>query len=401
MANIWKNCLTMLMELNLFFFFILLFYMDAKALPSIPGVLAAYAATVGIYILLSKRLPDTYVSIMFVAPVISLLAYLLNFHIAVAILMGLFLSYRGFMYFIEERRLSSFTLLMNSFFWMPIIYVGGVAAGYPYGSTLLALFAGQLALVLLLYTGETLFSLKGNAVMQKSVIASTAAVIGLVLAVTVMFSTLGKWVLDGAFGLFGSAVSYIAGLIARPIIYLLGLHDWTVKPKGPVEESGIEFEGDQEPEAEMVLDQGSLFDNPWVLAIAAIVVITVLFLILRKKRVEKDEDERMNQTNFLSSLTKRKDGFRFSRNVQKPPEDQVRRLMYDLEKLAKKKDRGRYPFETLEDWLNRESFLKQEFMQLYAKVRYGELQLTEEEHEQCREMAQELRKTLKELKKAG
>ncbi|MGM0835455.1 MAG: hypothetical protein ACQEV7_04820 [Bacillota bacterium] len=401
MVKIWINSLTMLMELNLFFFFILLFYMDAKALPSIPGFLGAYAATVGIFMLLSKRLPDTYVSIMFIAPVIALLAYLLNFHIAVSILIGIFLSYRGFMYFIQERRLSSFTLLMHSFFWMPIIYVGGVAVGYPYGGILLTLFAGQLAFVLLLYTGETLFSLKGNGAMQKSVITSTAVVVGVVLAVAVTFSTFGRWLLGGAFGWFGSAVSFIAGLIARPIIYLLGLHDWTVKPKGPVEESGIEFEGEQEPEAEMVLEQGSLFDNPWVLAVAAVVVFTVLFLILRKKRVEKDVDEDMDQPTFLTSLTKRNDGFRFSNNVKKPPEDQVRRLMFDLEKLAKKKNRGRYPYETLADWLNRESFLKQEFMQLYAKVRYGELQLSEEEHEQCREMALELRKTLKELKKAG
>ncbi|MFE7061785.1 hypothetical protein ACFVAD_06515 [Sutcliffiella sp. NPDC057660] len=401
MVNIWKNSLTMLLELNLFFFFILLFYMDAKALPSIPGFLAAYAATIGIYVLLSKRLPDTYVSIMFVAPIIAFLAYLLNFHIAVSFLMGLFLSYRGFMYFIQERRLSSFTLLMHSFFWMPIIYVGGVAVGYPFASTLLALFAGQLVFVLLLYTGETLLSLKGNGPMQKSVLTSTAIVAGMVLAVAATFSTFGKWLLGGAFGWLGSAVSFIAGLIARPFIYLLGLHDWTVKPKGPVEESGIEFEGDQEPETEMILESGSLFDNPLVLAIVAVVVITVIFLILRKKRVEKDEDEDINQPTFLSSLTKRKDGFRFSSSVQKPPEDQVRRLMFDLEKLAKKKNRGRYPFETLEDWLNRESFLKQEFMQLYAKVRYGELKLSDEEHEQCREMAHELRKTLKELKKAG
>lgn len=401
MVNIWKNSLTMLLELNLFFFFILLFYMDAKALPSIPGFLAAYAATIGIYLLLSKRLPDTYVSIMFVTPVIAFLAYLLKFHIAVSILMGLFLSYRGFMYFIQERRLSSFTLLMHSFFWMPIIYVGGVAVGYPFGSTLLALFAGQLLIVLLLYTGETLLSLKGNGVMQKSVLKSTAIVAGMVLAVAATFSTFGKWLLGGVFGWLGSAVSFIAGLIARPIIYLLGLHDWTVKPKGQEDESGIEFEGDQEPEAESILESGSLFDNPWVLAIVAVVVITVLFLILRKKRVEKDVDEDINQPTFLSSLTKRKDGFRFSSSVQKPPEDQVRRLMFDLEKLAKKKNRGRYPFETLEDWLNRESFLKQEFMQLYAKVRYGELKLSDEEHEQCREMAHELKKTLKELKKAG
>lgn len=400
MVNIWKNSLTMLLELNLFFFFILLFYMDAKALPSLPGFLAAYAATIGIYMLLSKRLPDTYVSIMFVAPVIAFLAYLLNFHIAVSILMGLFLSYRGFMYFIQERRISTFTLLMHSFFWMPIIYVGGVAVGYPYGSTLLVLFASQLVFVLLLYTGETLFSLKGNVAMQKSVLTSTAIVIGVVLSVAAIFSTFGKWLLGGAFGWLGSAVSFIAGMIARPIVYLLGLHDWTIKPKGQEEQSAISGDGTI-PETEVVYEPGSLFDNPWVLAIVVVVVITVLFLILRKKRVEKDVDEEMNRATFLTSLTQRKDGFRFSRKNQKPPEDQVRRLMYDLEKLAKKKNRGRYPFETLEDWLNRESFLKQEFMQLYAKVRYGELKLSDEEHEQCREMAHELRKTLKELKKAG
>lgn len=401
MVNIWKNGFNLLLELNLLFFFIVVLYMDSKMLPSIPGILAAYAITVVAYATLSRRLPDTYVSILFIAPVIAFAAFLFDFHIFLSILIGLFLSYRGFMYFIQERRISTFTLLMQSFFWMPIIYVGGVAVDYPYGSILLILFACQLLFVLLLYTGETLISLKGNEGMQKKVITTTGGVVAVILAITALFSTIGNWMLGGIFGWFGSAISFITGWIARPIIYLLGLHDWTIKPRGPADESAIAFEGEMEPEPELLLEQGSLFDNPWVIALTAVLVITFLYLILRKKKVERDVGEDGETVSFTSSLTRQGKGFRFSRKDQKPPEDQVRRLMFDLERLAKKKNRGRYPHETLEDWLKRESFLKKEFMQLYAKVRYGELRLSTDEHEKCLEMAQELRKTLKELKKTG
>lgn len=75
--------------------------------------------------------------------------------------------------------------------------------------------------------------------------------------------------------------------------------------------------------------------------------------------------------------------------------------MFDLEQLAMKKNRSRLPNETLEEWLKRETSFNESFMKLYAKVRYGEMKLSPSEVETCRTMAEEIRKVMKQWKKAS
>ncbi|WP_078380793.1 hypothetical protein [Sutcliffiella halmapala] len=397
MANRWKNSLSILMELNIIYFFLVLIYMDGGILPSIPGVLLAYASTIATFIYLASRLSTTYVSIMLVAPVIAIVPYLFSYNLVVSLLIGLFLSFRGFMYFIEERPISTFAILMHSFFWMSVIYVGGVAVDYPFSNVLLGLFALQLVFVLVLYSGETFFALSGNRPIQKRVLITTTGVFAAIVATALFFSTVGKWVIAGAFSFFGSAIAFITGLIATPIMYLLGLHDWKPKANQTVGDNTVIFEGEEEGIPEAILEQGN--SNPFLASILILVFVVILYMLLKRTKVKKDEEIETNEVSFASKMTRKSEKFGFSRENQKPPEDQVRRLMFDLEKLMAKKKRGRLSYETLEDWLKKETFLNQEFMQLYAKVRYGDIKLSPEEIAQCKVMTQELRKTLKELQR--
>ncbi len=402
MGNLWRNSIHLLLELNIFYFFILLMYLDSGNLPSMVGILLPFGFAIAIFGFLYDKLPKSYVAIMLVAPVLAVFTYLTSYSLALSIIIGIFISFRAFMYFIEERALSTFALLIISFIWMPFVYGAGILVDYPHGMTLMILFGGQLALVILLYSGTAILNLKGNRYMQKMVVGATATVFVSIIAVSALFATVGKFMVTAGLSLFGQGVSVVFNILARPIFFLMGLHDWSIKSQGSQEESTVEIgEENEEETAELVTPSESLLDNPIAIALGVILFLTILYFLLNKKKVTKKQRELPSEQEFTSTMTKMSGGFFSGRRKQKPPEDEVRRLMFDLEQLAIKKKRGRLPNETLEEWLQRETTFNESFMKLYAKVRYGEMKLTDKEVETCRAMAEEIRKVMKQWKKAS
>ena len=402
MANFWRNSIHLLLELNIVYFFILLLYLDSGNLPSLVGVLLPYGFAIAIFGFLNNKLPNNYAAIMMVAPILALFAYLSSYSIWLALMIGTILSFRAFMYFVEERFLSTFALLIISFIWMPFVYGAGTLVNYPHGQTLMILFGAQLALVIFLYSGNAVLQLNGNRYMQKRVVAATSTVFISIIALSAVFATIGKYLITAGFSLFGLGVSFIFDILARPVFALLGMLDWTPKSGGPQDEGGLEGEEEEEAEtAELLPPPDSLFDNPVVMAIGVILFLAILYYLLRKKKVNTQKIEVKAEQSFTSTMTKKSGGFFTDRRKQKPPENEVRKLMFDLEQLAMKKNRGRLPNETLEEWLKRETTFKESFMAMYAKVRYGEIKLSPSEVETCRTMAEEIRKVMKQWKKAS
>ncbi|MEA3319439.1 MAG: hypothetical protein U9Q88_05365 [Bacillota bacterium] len=402
MANLWRNSIHLLIELNILYFFILLLYLDSGNLPSFAGVLLPYGFAIAIFCFLSNKLPNSYVAIMLVAPLLALFAYLSSYSIGLSLVIGSIISFRAFMYFVEERFISTFALLIMSFIWMPFVYGAGTLVDYPHGLTLMILFGAQLALVILLYSGNAVIQLNGNPYMQKRVVSATAAVFLSIVAVSAVFATIGKYLITAGLSIFGFGVSFIFDVLARPVFALFGMLDWTPKSGGPQDEGGIEMGEEEEAETAELLPSESLFDSPVVIAVGVIVFLSVLYLLLNKKKVNNQKREIQTEQQFTSTMTKKSGGGFFAgRRKQKPPENEVRKLMFELEQLALKKNRGRLPNETLEEWLKRETSFKESFMELYAKVRYGEMKLSSSEVEACRTMAEEIRKVMKQWKKAS
>ncbi|NMH74625.1 hypothetical protein HF078_16190 [Bacillus sp. RO2] len=402
MANLWRNSIHLLIELNILYFFILLLYLDSGNLPSFAGVLLPYGFAIAIFAFLSNKLPNSYVAIMLVAPLLALFAYLSSYSIGLSLVIGSIISFRAFMYFVEERFISTFALLIMSFIWMPFVYGAGTLVDYPHGLTLMILFGAQLALVILLYSGNAVIQLNGNPYMQKRVVSAAAAVFLSIVAVSAVFATIGKYLITAGLSIFGFGVSFIFDVLARPVFALFGMLDWTPKSGGPQDEGGIEMGEEEEAETAELLPSESLFDSPVVIAVGVIVFLSVLYLLLNKKKVNNQKREIQTEQQFTSTMTKKSGGGFFAgRRKQKPPENEVRKLMFELEQLALKKNRGRLPNETLEEWLKRETSFKESFMELYAKVRYGEMKLSPSEVEACRTMAEEIRKVMKQWKKAS
>ncbi|MGD6993655.1 hypothetical protein [Sutcliffiella horikoshii] len=403
MGNLWRNSIHLLLELNILYFFILLLYLDSGNLPPFLGVLLPYVFAIAIFGFLNNKLPTSYVAIMLVAPMLALFAYLSSYSIGLSLIIGVIISFRAFMYFVEERFISTFALLIMSFIWMPFVYGAGTLVDYPHGLTLMILFGAQLALVILLYSGNAVIQLKGNRYMQKRVVSATAAVFIGIFAVSAVFTTIGKYLITAGLSVFGLGVSFVFDILARPVFALLGMLDWTPKSSGPQDEGGIEMGEEEEAEtAELLTPTDSLFDNPVVVAVGVIVFLSVLYLLLNRKKVNNQKREMQPEQQFTSTMTKKSGGGFFAgRRKQKPPENEVRKLMFDLEQLAMKKNRSRLPNETLEEWLKRETSFNESFMKLYAKVRYGEMKLSPSEVETCRTMAEEIRKVMKQWKKAS
>ncbi|KMJ59369.1 hypothetical protein AB685_00305 [Bacillus sp. LL01] len=402
MGNLWRNSIHLLLELNILYFFILLMYLDSGNLPSIVGILLPYGFAIAIFGYLYDKLPNSYVAIMLVAPVLAVFPYLSSYSLGLSIIIGFFISFRAFMYFIEERAFSSFALLIISFIWMPFVYGAGILVDYPHGMILMTFFGGQLALVILLYSGTAILNLNGNRYMQKRVVGATAITFVSIIAASAIFATLGKFIVTTGLSLFGQGISVIFDLLARPLFFLMGLHDWSINSQGSLDEGTVEMgEENEEETAELLAPSESLLDNPIAIALGVILFLTILYFLLKRKKVTKKQRELPSEQQFTSTMTKMGGGFFSGSRKQKPPEDEVRRLMFDLEQLAIKKKRGRLPNETLEEWLQRETTFNESFMELYAKVRYGEMKLTDKEVENCRVMAEEIRKVMKQWKKAS
>ncbi|TYS70457.1 hypothetical protein FZC76_00740 [Sutcliffiella horikoshii] len=402
MGNLWRNSIHLLLELNILYFFILLLYLDSGNLPSFAGILLPYGFAIAIFGFLNNKLPTSYVAIMLVAPILAIFAYLSSYSIGLSLVIGSIISFRAFMYFVEERFISTFALLVMSFIWMPFVYGAGTLVDYPHGLTLMILFGAQLALVILLYSGNAVIQLNGNHYMQKRVVGATAAVFIGIVAVSAVFATIGKYLITAGLSVFGLGVSFIFDILARPVFALFGMLDWTPKSGGPQDEGGIEMGEEEEAETAELLPTESLFDSPVVIAVGVLVFLSVLYLSLNKKKVNNQKRELEPEQQFTSTMTKKSGGGFFGgRRKQKPPENEVRKLMFDLEQLALKKNRGRLPNETLDEWLKRETSFNESFMKLYAKVRYGEMKLSPSEVEACRTMAEEIRKVMKQWKKAS
>jgi hypothetical protein len=90
----------------------------------------------------------------------------------------------------------------------------------------------------------------------------------------------------------------------------------------------------------------------------------------------------------------------FSNRWGKPPEDLIRKEIFQLEKYAHKLKVGRHPNETLEEWVKRaELSLSEECIKIYYKVRYGGDAASSRDIAMVKSEADTVKKQLKERKR--
>jgi hypothetical protein len=153
-----------------------------------------------------------------------------------------------------------------------------------------------------------------------------------------------------------------------------------ITAKQPDHKQSVEEMTDLIREANKVKDH-SFFITKDIFFISLLVFgLLCLFFFIYKRR--RDMDITLSNKSSVSHITetiKRSSIKRFSEK-QLPPEDMMRKEIFKFEKYAHKLNNGRYPFETLEEWLKRIGLNENEqIISLYEKIRYGQESSTNEE----------------------
>ncbi|MGY3716503.1 hypothetical protein ACWE42_13370 [Sutcliffiella cohnii] len=104
MAKIWRNSVHLCIEVSLLYFFIVLSYMHTSMLPPIVGLIVPTLVTIIIYSVISANLQvQTLVLIVFIAPLIAMISFFLGYGYVLSFVIGGFLSWRGFVLFVQDR----------------------------------------------------------------------------------------------------------------------------------------------------------------------------------------------------------------------------------------------------------------------------------------------------------
>lgn len=144
------------------------------------------------------------------------------------------------------------------------------------------------------------------------------------------------------------------------------------------------------------------------LIVIGLLVLLLLFFFFKKRftiKKEMSDTPNVRYETVTTSLVKDRH-LGMKRKKTKPPKDEVRKAFYQLESWTKKNNVGRWPFESIEEWLERYNmshFVKGEAVYLYRHVRYGNLEVDQSEKEkylaQIEALKNEFKHVLKEQKK--
>ena len=137
----------------------------------------------------------------------------------------------------------------------------------------------------------------------------------------------------------------------------------------------------------------SIHQTVWIILLG-LVLILAAYVLFRRKLMSQESFEHQESTGSeAASVTyyplKETPGYTYSYD-HRPPEQYVRKEVFQLESLAREKGKGRKPSETLQNWLRRLR-VDEVVIELYEKVRYGEQPLSSQEKKVFTEAVRQLK----------
>ncbi|WP_088072885.1 hypothetical protein [Gottfriedia luciferensis] len=226
----------------------------------------------------------------------------------------------------------------------------------------------------------------------KGIIGTISIAVILTGIITLILPSI-KWV---CFKLLNGMIN-IVGFLGTPLFNSIDRIELKPKQLGPKDASNAKNEMNQyAPNKHFILD--SIPSWAWVLLL--IIALIIVWLIIRKLtgfKIEKQTNQQKIETEISSipkTLIRKKRFFN-----QKAPSEQIRKLIFQLQKYALKNRMGRLPNETLKEWLHRIQFTNaDELVNAYDSVRYGNNELKEIEmyEEQVRKFKEKNNRKIKE-----
>jgi len=286
-------------------------------------------------------------------------------------------------------------LLLFSFLIGLIAIVYSAMSNYPYQSEMIYLLIIQLVIVLM---GG--FFRKWNAINKdKSKFAlyfikinAVIIVIGATLAILLKYI---QFILFGILQFFVLLFTSVAEPLFSFLQYLLSLAGNEGRKKANLKGGSDLRDGAdnyQAPSYEMTKE------ILYILLILGVLAF-IIYLFYKKKLKSKTFAIDSSAIVSVSEGLFEAGESTLSRWRMKPPEDVIRKEIFEVEKYAHKLKLGRLPFETLEEWWKRVGLLgTNESIAIYEKVRYGGGTSSYEEQTQMKTEIRRLKQQLKEIK---
>lgn len=202
------------------------------------------------------------------------------------------------------------------------------------------------------------------------------------------------------FLLLNIGVNFIA-FITKPFFNWAESQDWSEQIEKLI--SSQDSEESPVAEKELVELGQNVFLDPTIIATIIIIAILLFFFLYIYKRKRKDigGEKEMNISGFSteSSFLNESTAF-FRRKKTTPPINPIRKEIFAFERFAKKMGLGRWPFESLPEWMQRIGIINSsDIITIYEKVRYGENHYTKIEETHFMEEIEKTKQQLKTMKK--
>lgn len=182
------------------------------------------------------------------------------------------------------------------------------------------------------------------------------------------------------FFIFRTVISIIAYIVMYPISLLLAYFNPSIDPE-KLEFLRQSTEGSKaDVETPLSTDGQS---DPTVLLIIAALITVILIAIYFFKKIDYQSNLNPVYANNVNVLEDGSLDSKFGQRKKYPmPTDEIRKRFYTFENLMIKYEFGRKAYEPVSDWLKRIEFTDvdvADVKSLYEKVRYGEMDLSNEE----------------------
>ncbi|MEB1809868.1 MAG: DUF4129 domain-containing protein [Bacillaceae bacterium] len=186
------------------------------------------------------------------------------------------------------------------------------------------------------------------------------------------------------------AIVYLFYLIAYPFFYLLSFYDPKINEQEGEAGSSELVDPLEEIREFPTFDLASIIGNVFLALVGIGLVIWIISIIVKKKLrpiVQDGSSTLVIDTTNTQGNNQPKPFWR-----RKKPKNEIRRMLFDLDRTLAKKGMGRKPGQTIEEWfrpIDADQDIKKIITSIYQQVRYGHNDISKEQIKKYRQAIKE------------
>ncbi|WP_223595150.1 hypothetical protein [Neobacillus bataviensis] len=384
------------LELMLGMLLVFLYFINKEELPPLFFLFPICLGSLILFIILLHQYQNKgkWIYFLTVFPLLLMAGYQTGQPISLWMFIGVLIFWRGIILYDDFSSRSDVHMLLLSFFIGMAAIIYTAMSHYIYQNQIIILLIVKVFLVL-----AANFFKKWNAIhgdKTRFALYYIKILAGLSL-VGLIFTFLLKYIQKAYFGilqLFIFAFSKIAEPLLNMFQYLFSLYEnneYKPNSKG----TKIELDSGKYQEQTFGMTENILY----LILILALLGFIIYFIYKKKLKLQTFSGNPSNKVEvsegvFSGKLTS------FLRKKEKPPEDSIRKEIFELEIFAQKLQLGRFPFENLQEWFNRVGIRElNETIEIYEKVRYGGLLSSMDDQNMIKKDIHLIKQKLKEIHK--